>query len=578
MSNYLKVAGFVRYIKKELVLRVLIGLLITGTYVAQAIMLARGTTHVFAGDSAGMAVMYYIIAGGLIILRAFLVRYSEGYNKYIAGKVKAIIREKIIDKLLLLGPGYQSDKRSGKLQSLLTDGVEYLEPFLINYIPQIFIVGFSVIPMAVYIWCLNVPAGIILTVAVAASLFLPHIMFPFTSKSSIGYWREYAVLNSQYVDTMQGMNTVKYFDAEKRKGEELEADSERFRVKQLVNTRNSLFASGAITLMMAIGTSITTGVAAYACSDGMLGYAGLLNIMFLVIECIRPIGELNNAWHSSYLGLSVSNDFVDIMEEPVKIKNVKNADTHSLDKNLPEINFENVVFKYSSKRESAADGLDFSIASGSTAAFVGESGSGKSTIVNLLLRFYDADEGRITLNGVDIRDYDLEYLRSKIAVVFQNTYLFYGTVMENIRMAKPDATDEEVFKAAKDANAHEFILNLDKGYDTIVGERGANLSGGQRQRLAIARAILKEAPVLIMDEATSSVDAASEELIQQTVEGINGKYTTILIAHRLSTIIHADKIYVLDKGKLAEEGTHRELLERKGVYLKLVEAQKGGGR
>lgn len=578
MSNYLKVAGFVRYIKKELVLRVFIGLLITGTYVAQAIMLARGTTHVFAGDSAGMAVMYYIIAGGLIILRAFLVRYSEGYNKYIAGKVKAIIREKIIDKLLLLGPGYQSDKRSGKLQSLLTDGVEYLEPFLINYIPQIFIVGFSVIPMAVYIWCLNVPAGIILTVAVAASLFLPHIMFPFTSKSSIGYWREYAVLNSQYVDTMQGMNTVKYFDAEKRKGEELEADSERFRVKQLVNTRNSLFASGAITLMMAIGTSITTGVAAYACSDGMLGYAGLLNIMFLVIECIRPIGELNNAWHSSYLGLSVSNDFVDIMEEPVKIKNVKNADTHSLDKNLPEINFENVVFKYSSKRESAADGLDFSIASGSTAAFVGESGSGKSTIVNLLLRFYDADEGRITLNGVDIRDYDLEYLRSKIAVVFQNTYLFYGTVMENIRMAKPDATDEEVFKAAKDANAHEFILNLDKGYDTIVGERGANLSGGQRQRLAIARAILKEAPVLIMDEATSSVDAASEELIQQTVEGINGKYTTILIAHRLSTIIHADKIYVLDKGKLAEEGTHRELLERKGVYLKLVEAQKGGGR
>lgn len=578
MNNYLKVAGFVKYIKKELVFRVFIGLMITGTYVAQAIMLARGTTHVFAGDSAGMAVMYYIIAGGLIILRSFLVRYSEGYNKFIAGKVKAIIREIIIDKLLLLGPGYQSDKRSGKLQSLLTDGVEYLEPFLINYIPQIFIVGFSVIPMAVYIWCLNVPAGIVLTIAVAASIFLPHVMFPFTSKSSVGYWREYAVLNSQYVDTMQGMNTVKYFDAEARKGKELENDSERFRIKQLINTRNSLFASGAITLMMAIGTSITTGVAAYACSDGMLGYAGLLNIMFLVIECIRPIGEMNNAWHASYLGLSVSNEFVEIMEEPVKIKNVSNPDKHSLDNNLPDIVFEDVTFKYSSKRESAADGLDFKIASGNTAAFVGESGSGKSTIVNLLLRFYDADSGKITLNGKDIREYDLEYLRSKISVVFQNTYLFYGTVMENIRMAKPEATDEEVYKAAKDANAHDFIMNLEKGYETIVGERGANLSGGQRQRIAIARAIIKEAPILIMDEATSSVDAVSEELIQQTVEGINGKYTTILIAHRLSTIINADKIYVLEKGRLAEEGTHFELLERKGVYLKLVEAQRGGGR
>ena len=578
MSNYMKVAGFVKYIKKELVIKVIIGLLITGTYVAQAIMLARGTTHVFSGDSAGMAVMYYVIAAGLIILRAFLVRYSEGYNKYIAGKVKTVIREILIDKLLLLGPGYQSDKRSGKLQSLLTDGVEYLEPFLINYIPQIFIVGFSVIPMAVYIWILNVPAGIILTIAVAASIFLPHIMFPFTSKSSVGYWREYAVLNSQYVDTMQGMNTVKYFDAEKRKGEELEADSERFRVKQLINTRNSLFASGAITLMMAIGTAITTGVAAYACSDGMLGYAGLLTIMFLVIECVRPIGELNNSWHASYLGLSVSNEFVEIMEEPVKIKNIPDPDKTSLDKDLPNIDFENVHFKYSSKRESAADGLDFSIASGNTAAFVGESGSGKSTIVNLLLRFYDADEGKITLNGVDIKDYNIEYLRSKIAVVFQNTYLFYGTVMENIRMANPGASDEDVFKAAKDANAHDFIMNLEKGYETIVGERGANLSGGQRQRLAIARAILKEAPILIMDEATSSVDAASEELIQQTVEGINGKYTTILIAHRLSTIINADRIYVLDKGKLAEEGTHEELLQKKGVYLKLVEAQRGGGR
>lgn len=330
--------------------------------------------------------------------------------------------------------------------------------------------------------------------------------------------------------------------------------------------------------MMAVGTSITTGVAAYSCADGRLGYAGLLNIMFLVIECVRPIGELNNAWHSSYLGLSVSNEFLEIMEEPVAIQSPENPNKTAMEGGLPKITFEDVRFQYSNKREVALNRLNFDVESGQTVAFVGESGSGKSTIVNLLLRFYDANQGNIRINGVDIRDYDLEYLRSKISVVFQNTYLFYGTVMENIRMARTDASDEEVYQAAKAANAHEFICELEKGYDTLVGERGATLSGGQRQRIAIARAILKKAPILIMDEATSSVDAATEHTIQNTVEGIQGKYTTILIAHRLSTIQHAEKIYVLEKGVLQEKGTHEELLQKKGAYAKLIEAQNGGGK
>ena len=192
------------------------------------------------------------------------------------------------------------------------------------------------------------------------------------------------------------------------------------------------------------------------------------------------------------------------------------------------------------------------------------------------MRFYDTEKGQISINGTDIRKMGPEELRKNIAVVFQNTYLFYGTVMENIRMARPDATEEEVFQAAKIAHAHEFIMELENGYDTLVGERGTTLSGGQRQRLSIARAILKNAPILIMDEATSSVDAATEEMIQETMNGIRKKYTTILIAHRLSTVQNADKIYVLNKGKIVEEGNHKELLEKKGFYYSLIEAQKKG--
>ena len=576
MKNYIKVAGFIRYIKKEIIIKILLGLCVTATYVAQAVCLARGTSYVFAAADWHKPVSCYLTVAALIVLRALIVRYLEGYAKLVAGKIKTVIREQIIGKLLLLGPGYQSDKRSGKMQSLMTDGVEYLEPYLINYIPQIFVVLFSVIPMVIYISSLNLAAGVILITAVLLAIFMPHIMMPFTSKACIGYWREYAILNSQYVDTMQGMNTLKVFGADDMRGEELAADSERFRVRQLTNTRNSLFSSATITLMSAIGTAITTGVAAYSCGDGNLNYSDLLTIMFLVIECIRPVGDLNSAWHSSYLGLSVSNEFIDIMNEPVVIQNPPAPDKKALEGDLPEVSFENVTFRYSNKRETALEHVNFDIKSGQTVAFVGASGSGKSTIVNLLLRFYDANEGTVRMNGKDIRDYDLEYLRSKVSVVFQNTYLFYGTVTENIRMARPDATDEEVYSAARAANAHEFIQELEHGYDTLVGERGATLSGGQRQRIAIARAILKKAPILIMDEATSSVDAATENIIQNTVEGIQGKYTTILIAHRLSTIQHAEKIYVLDHGVLQEEGTHEELLKKNGTYTKLIEAQNGG--
>ncbi len=576
MKHYLQVAKFTLLIKKELFIRILLGLSVTASYVGQAICLARGTSLVFRRTSFREAAVWYIGVACLILIRAMLTCFLEGYTKQTAGKVKTILRERMIEKLLLLGPAYQADKRSGKLQSLITDGVEYLEPYLVNYIPQIFVVAFSVIPMVIYILQLNWISGLILVIAVVLAIVVPHIMMPFTSKASIGYWREYAVLNAQYVDTMQGMNTLKLFAADGYKGEELHRDSENFRKRQITNTRNSLFSSAAITMMMAIGTSVTACVAAYACNDDRLSYAALLNIMFLVIECIRPIGEMNNAWHSSYLGLSVSNEFLEIMGEPVIIQSPLSPEHLDNSKELPTIAFHNVSFQYNNKREKALDQVSFRIQGGNTAAFVGRSGAGKSTLVNLLLRFYDADQGTITIDGRDIRDIDLQELRSYISVVFQNTYLFYGTIKENIRMARPEASDEEVYEAARAAHAHEFITQLEKGYETIVGERGLNLSGGQRQRIAIARAVLKKAPVLILDEATSSVDVATESLIQETLKELKGNYTTIVIAHRLSTIQYAETIYVLENGKLKEKGSHEQLLAEKGAYLSLVEAQKKG--
>jgi len=575
-TGYLKVAKYSKYITKELILKVLLGLSVTATYVAQAILLARGAGSVFDGAEFSRTIIYYLMVIACIVLRAFIVRYTEGYTKTVAGRLKTILREMIVGKLLLLGPGYQTDKRSGRFQSLVTDGVEYLEPYLVNYIPQVFIVALSLIPMVIYIFTQETVAGLIVTVAVLLAVFMPHILMPYYTKACIGYWQEYATLNSQYIDTMQGMNTLKLFNAEEEKGKVLKNSSERFRCRQITNTRNSLFSSGIIAMMTAVATSITTGVAAYSCADGDLSTAGLLTIMFLVIECVRPVGDLNNAWHASMMGFSVASELLEILEEPIATKENKNAKASGIDEGLPEISLENVSFQYSSKREYALDDMTLTIKPGETAAIVGSSGSGKSTFVNLLLRFYDVGQGSIKINGTDIRDYKLEYLRSKMAVVFQNTYLFYGTVRENIAMANPGATEGEIIEAAKAANAHEFIMALPKGYDTLVGERGDTLSGGQRQRIAIARAILKKAPILVMDEATSSVDAASEKLIQQTLENLQGRFTTVLIAHRLSTIKHAEHIYVFDEGQLNESGTHDELLALDGKYRELTKAQNGG--
>ncbi len=573
-KQYLKVATYIKYICSEVVVKIILGLIVTATYVGQAICLARGTAVVFSYESFRSAAIWYLGVLALIISRSALIRYLEGYTKEIGGRIKAVLREQIVDKLLRLGPAYQNDKRSGRMQSLATDGVEYLEAYLVNYIPQVFIVIFSVIPMVIYIYSLNLITGMILTAAIIFAVVVPHMLMPWTSKASIGYWRGYAVLNSQYVDTMQGMNTLKIFAAQNRKGDELRHDSEEFRHRQIVNTRNSLISSAMITLMMAVGTSITTGVAAYTCSDGEISYAELLTIMFLTIECVRPVGEMNTYWHSSFMGLSVSKEFLEIMEETVLIKSPENAEIFPERGVNAEIRFNDVNFRYSSNREVAVNKLSFSVDKGSTVAFVGESGSDKSTIINLLLRFYDVEQGSICIRDKDIRTLDLRELRNNISIVFQNSYLFFGTVRDNIKMARPDATDEEAEEAARIARAHEFIISLEDGYETIVGERGVTLSGGQRQRIAIARAVLKDAPILVLDEATSSVDAATEKMIQETLEELHGRYTMLVIAHRLSTIRNAEMIFVLDNGKIVEQGTHDDLFKKKdGLYRGLIEAQ-----
>ena len=305
----------------------------------------------------------------------------------------------------------------------------------------------------------------------------------------------------------------------------------------------------------------------------LVNAASVMMFLFLAGECARCMVDLNRAWHSSFLGLSVANDLFRLMETQLEVSDCENPVELNCKEKLPSIDLHKVCFAYPTGAQ-AVKGVDMHIPAGMTAAVVGRSGAGKSTLLNLLLRFYDPQSGSIEIDGKDLRKLSLDSLRKNISVVWQDSFLFCGSIAENIRMARPDATEAEMIEAAKAANAHDFIMALPDGYNTMVGERGMTLSGGERQRISIARAILKNAPILLLDEATSSVDAESEAMIQAALGRLMRSRTTIMIAHRLSTIQNADKIFVLDDGRFVESGSHSELLKKNGTYAELIAAQK----
>lgn len=567
---------YVATIKSEVALKVLIGLAISATYIGQAIAMAKAVSVVFAGGNVSNIAGYLVIALAAVLLRGLLTRVMESYSKIMAAKVKNKIRLLIFDKILRLGPSYLGGKRSGQVQSLVLDGIESLEPFLVYYVPQIIAIVISGLAIGIYLALLDWFTGVILIIAMVLCVIVPYLTVPLVSRSIVTYWRSYAVLNAQYVDAIQGMTTLQAFNASRAKGVELAGNALAFYRQAIRNTTFSLIDSGLMILLTSIASTVTVAIAAVRTDSGIVPVMAISTFLFLAAECARPMIELNNYWHNSFLGLSVAEELFEIADQKLTITEKKNPDRTSLDQVLPAVHFSEVTFAYQEGAKPALSKVTLDIKAGQTIALVGKSGSGKSTLVNLLLRFYDPSQGKILLNGIDIKDYAVDYLQSKIAVVFQDTYLFHGTVAENLRMAHPEADEARVVAAAKAAGAHDFIMALPHGYQTIIGERGATLSGGERQRLAIARAILKDAPLMILDEATSNVDAQSEALIQKTLESLAQNRTTLIIAHRLSTIQNADKIYVLDESKLVEAGTHAELLQLNGVYADLVRAQRGG--
>lgn len=379
-----------------------------------------------------------------------------------------------------------------------------------------------------------------------------------------------ADINSQIEDSLSGIRVVKSFGNEKREMEKFAKGNERFVAAKRLTYR---YMAGYHAGMDSFTTLITVAslvAGAFFLTDGTLDAADLVTFLLYINNFTEPVTKLVNFTEQFQNGYSGYDRFLEMMAIAPDIEDA--PDAVSLDKAQGGIEFQEVSFHYSDANEEVLSHVNLQVKPGDYVALVGTSGAGKTTLCSLIPRFYDVSSGKILLDGTDIRKIKLKDLRRQIGIVQQDVYLFAGTIMENIRYGKPDATDEEVIRAAKAANAHDFIMEMPADYDTDIGQRGVKLSGGQKQRLSIARAFLKNPPILIFDEATSALDNESEKVVQESLEKLAKDRTTFVIAHRLSTIRNARRILVLTDDGIAEEGTHEELLQKDGVYAKLCKA------
>lgn len=570
-----RVIELTKGIKCSILFKALLGVAVSGTYVAQAVLLGKIVGQLYSKEELSVVIQSILYISAIIASRLILIYYNSVYGKKIIGKVKNILRRRIYDKLLKLGPAFLDDERTGKLGPTMVSGVDYLEGYLTLYIPQILVCVIACGAMLIYVFSLHYVLGIISTAALIAVLISPVAFGKILSESSNAHWAAYRNLTAEILDGIQGITTAKTYNAQERLGKLLKEKMRTLFSETMRNLKVNLAEIGISNFASGIGTSFTLAVAALLTSVHIIPASSLLILLFMTNEVFRPANELAAYFHQGFMGITSMGGIFALLDEEEKIKDegTKTIDIKSADGF--EIKYKNIEFAYSEKKNTVFKNLNFTVAKNEKLAVAGESGSGKTTIVNLLLRFYEPTSGSIYINGTDIKDLTLKSLRSLITVVSQETYLFNGTIKENLLHANENADEEKLIDACKAANIHSFIQSLPEGYNTKVGERGLNFSGGQRQRIAIARAVLKNSPIVVLDEATSSVDTENENEIKQSLNHLLRNRTSITIAHRLNTIENSDRILVLLRGEIVEEGSHKELILKDGYYKKLVEAQQG---
>jgi ATP-binding cassette subfamily B protein/subfamily B ATP-binding cassette protein MsbA len=455
--------------------------------------------------------------------------------------------------------------------SRLVNDTDLFEKMISHAVPEVFVNIISLIGITAVLfgmsWRLTLLSMIPIPLIIVSLLMYARIVRPAFR------WRqrELGELNAILNDNISGIREIKAFTREDIELIRVGNGIDNYRRSQMKALKLMAIFQPFMDFTSSVGQLLVIFFGGRMAYEGLLSVADLVAFFLYLESFYSPIRNLGNAWEQVQESMAGFERISELLIEEPDVKNPKspvNVDVQI----APEISFNNVNFHYQ-QGDNVLKNINLDIPSGKIVALVGPTGVGKSTLVSLIPRFYDVCSGSITLNGTDLRQLDFKALRSQISIVLQDVFLFHGTVRDNILFGNPEATEEEIIDAAKIANAHEFITQLPLGYDTLIGERGVKLSGGQRQRLSIARAVLKNTPILILDEATSSVDTETELLIQEALERLMVGRTTIIIAHRLSTVRNADKIVVMEGNQITEMGKHQELIDKGGLYYRLFTVQ-----
>ena len=567
----LRLWSYTAGVRLQIALAVAVGLATAATGIARLALLGWLTAQVFEGESIGELVPEIAAVVAISIARGLLQYAKESIAYTTSARVQRTVRLRVLRRVLALGPAYFNQKRTGDTSISLVEGVDSLETFFGQYLPQFFVAALAPIGVFVFMAFLDLWVAAIYLSFALATLALPSLLHRWNAAASRRRRDAYGSFGADFLDSIQGLATLKAFGQSTARGEALERRAhEVFRSTMGVLVSNA-FTQGITILAIAVGAAVALSVGAARVEAGDMSLTVLLVILLLGVEVFRPLRELSQLFHQGLMGIAAAQGVWDILDAKPIVGDVAPApEGDGLEASLA---FDRVTFAYPGERRAALEDVSFEVDSGQRVGVVGPSGAGKSTLMWLLQRLYDPDRGRVLLGGQDLRELSFAQIRGQMSVVAQDTYLFHGTVAENLRFGDGQASQAALETAARAANAHDFISRMPDGYETVIGERGQRLSGGERQRIAIARTLLRDTPILVLDEALSSVDARNEAAIQEALDRLMIGRTTLIMAHRLSSVIGCDTILVLNEGQLVEAGPHTALMAQGGVYAELMASQ-----